>query len=822
MNISYNWLKEYVPTTLSAQEVADALTSIGLETGGVEEVQSIKGGLEGLVVGHVLTCVEHPNSDHLHITTVDLGGEEPVQIVCGAPNVAAGQKVVVATVGTVLYDGDSEFKIKKGKIRGEVSLGMICAEDEIGVGTSHEGIINLPADTKVGMKAADYYGVSSDYLIEVDITPNHADACSHYGVARDFYAYLVQNGHEASISRPSVDAFKVANEDLKFEVEVENTEACPRYAAVSMKGVQVGPSPKWLQDKLNIVGIRPINNVVDVTNYICHAYGQPMHCFDAKEISSGTIRVKTLAQDTPFVTLDEVERKLDGRDLMICNDQEPMCIAGVFGGLASGAKDDTTDIVLESAYFHPTWVRKSARRHGLNTDSSFRFERGIDPLNTIYCLKRAALLIQEMAGGEVSSQIINKQAQEFPYFRVDLAYSKVNSLIGKDIPVETVKSICTSLEMIIVEETAEGIVLDVPPYRVDVQRDVDVIEDILRVYGYNNVEMPTTLKSVLTTKTPVDRSHKLQNLVSEQLVGAGYQEIMNNSLTRAAFYDALETFPRENCVMLINPLSQDLNAMRQTMLFGGLQSIAHNVKRREQNLRLFEVGNCYYFNKAKHEGDEAILSGYSEDNHLAIWSTGNRVSGSWAHADEANTFFEVKAEVFNIFRRVGLANGQMVISEQFSNDLFAAALEIKTRGDKTLATLGIVKTSVAEQFDIEQMVSYADINWTEMMKQVRNHTVSSTEVSKFPAVKRDLALLLDATVPFAEVERIALQSDKKLLKAVTLFDVYEGKNLPAGKKSYAVNFTLLDETKTLNDKAIDKVMNKIIQNLTKQLNAELR
>ncbi len=822
MNISYNWLKEYVPTTLSAQEVADALTSIGLETGSVEEVQSIKGGLEGLVVGHVLTCVDHPNSDHLHITTVDLGDDAPVQIVCGAPNVDAGQKVVVATVGTVLYDGDEEFKIKKGKIRGEESLGMICAEDEIGVGTSHDGIINLPADTPVGLKAADYYGVTSDYIIEVDITPNHADACSHYGVARDFYAYLVQHGYEASISRPSVDAFKVDSEELPVQVEVENTEACPRYAAVSLKGVHVSASPKWLQDKLNIIGIRPINNVVDVTNYICHAYGQPMHCFDAKEISSGIIRVKTLSQDTPFVTLDEVERKLDERDLMICNDQEPMCIAGVFGGLASGATNDTVDIVLESAYFHPTWVRKSARRHGLNTDASFRFERGVDPLNTIYCLKRAAMLIQEIAGGEVSSQIVDKQAQEFPYFRVDLAYRKVNSLIGKDIPVATVKSICSSLEMIIVEETNEGLVLDVPPYRVDVQRDVDVIEDILRIYGYNNVEITTTLQSVLTTKTSVDRSHKLRNLVSEQLVGAGYQEIMNNSLTRAAYYDTLSTYPRENCVMLINPLSQDLNTMRQTMLFGGLQSIAYNVKRREQNLRLFEVGNCYYFNKAKHESNEEILSGYSQDAHFAIWSTGNRVSGSWAHADEANSFFEVKAEVFNIFRRVGLSMGQIVIGEQISNDLFAAALEIKTRGDKPLATIGIVQTSVLEQFDIEQPVFYADIFWDELMKQVRNHTVSTKEVNKFPAVKRDLALLLDASIPFSEVEKIAFQSEKKLLKSVNLFDVYEGKNLPAGKKSYAVNFTLLDETKTLNDKAIDKVMNKIIQNLTKQLNAELR
>jgi len=823
MNISYNWLKEYVGTSLSAQEVADALTSVGLETGGVEEVQSIKGGLKGLVVGHVLTCEAHPNSDHLHITKVDLGNnEEPVQIVCGAPNVAAGQKVIVATVGTVLYDGDKEFKIKKGKMRGEESLGMICAEDEIGVGTSHDGIIELPAETPTGLSAAEYYKLESDYVIEVDITPNRADACSHFGTARDLYAYLVQQGIPAEIKRPGVEAFKVDNHDMAdIKVNVENSEACLRFSAVSMKGITVKESPKWLQDKLRIIGLRPINNVVDATNYICHAFGQPMHCYDAAKISTKEIRVKTLPTGTPFVTLDEVERKLDERDLMVCNGDEPMCIAGVFGGLDSGATMESKDIVLESAYFHPTWVRKAARRHGQNTDASFRFERGVDPNNTIYCLKLAAILIKELAGGEVASEIIDIYPNKIDNFKVSVAYRRINSLIGKEIPVDMVKSIVTSLEMTILDEDENGLVLDVPAYRVDVQRDADVIEDILRVYGYNNVEIPTSYKASLVSKSKEDRSHKLENLASEQLVGAGFQEILNNSLTRGAYYDQLTTYPSANLVRLINPLSSDLDTMRQTLLFGGLESVAYNIKRQNADLRLFEVGNCYQFDKESHLNGESVTSGYSEAHHFGLWMTGKKIANSWICPEEENTVFELKAHLLNIFRRVGLKMGQVVMTS-ISDDIYAAGVSVTTRGGKVLATFGIVQAALTAMFDIEQEVKYAEINWTELMKQTRKSAVSYTELSKFPAVRRDLALLLDESIPFAEVEAIAYKCDKKLLKSVSLFDVYEGKNLPEGKKSYAVKFMLQDEQKTLNDKVIDKVMQKIIKNLQSQLNAELR
>ena len=617
MNISYNWLKEYVDFDLTPDEVAAALTSIGLETGGVEEVQTVKGGLEGLVIGEVLTCVPHPNSDHMHVTTVNLGSGEPVQIVCGAPNVAAGQKVVVATLGTKLYDGEQCFTIKKSKLRGVESNGMICAEDEIGIGTDHAGIIVLPADVVPGTLAKDYYQVKSDYVLEVDITPNRADACSHYGVARDLYAWLIENGRTATLKRPSVEAFAVDNHDLDINVKVENTEACPHYAGVTVKGVTVKESPSWLQDKLRTIGVRPINNVVDVTNYIVHAFGQPLHCFDADTIKGGEVIVKTMPEGTPFVTLDGVERKLSERDLMICNREEPMCIAGVFGGLNSGSTEATKDVFLESAYFHPTWVRKTARRHGLSTDASFRFERGIDPNSVIYCLKLAALMVKELAGGTISSEIKDVCTGPVADFRVELSYEKVHSLVGKTIPVDTIKSIVKSLEMKIVSETADGLTLDVPPYRVDVQRDCDVIEDILRIYGYNNVEIPTALKSSLTTKGACDESNKIQNLVAEQLVGAGFNEILNNSLTRAAYYDGLESYPASRLVMLMNPLSADLNAMRQTLLFGGLESIVRNVNRKNADLKFFEFGNCYHYTAEK-KNDEKPLAAYSEEYHMAL------------------------------------------------------------------------------------------------------------------------------------------------------------------------------------------------------------
>ena len=835
MNISYNWLKEYVDFDLTPDEVAAALTSIGLETGGVEEVQTIKGGLEGLVVGEVLTCEPHPNSDHMHITTVNLGQGEPVQIVCGAANVAAGQKVIVATLGTKLYDGDECFTIKKSKLRGVESNGMICAEDEIGVGTSHEGIIVLPADVVPGTLAKDYYNVKSEYVLEVDITPNRADACSHYGVARDLYAWLIQNGHKATLKRPSVDAFKVDNHDMNIDIVVENTEACPRYAGVAIKGVTVKESPEWLQNKLRLIGVRPINNIVDITNYILHAYGQPMHCFDADKIKGGKIVVKTCAEGTPFVTLDEVERKLSDKDLMICNAEEPMCIAGVFGGLDSGTTETTTDVFLESAYFHPTWVRKTARRHGLSTDSSFRFERGIDPNITIYALKEAALLVKELAGGEIASDIKDNYPSPIADFAVELSYNYVNSLIGKEIPAETVKSIVTSLEMKIVEETAEGLSLQIPLYRVDVQRPCDVVEDILRIYGYNNVEIPTTLKSSLSVKGEVDKSVKLQNLVGEQLVGCGFNEILNNSLQRAAYYDGMESYPASHLVKLMNPLSSDLNAMRQTLLFGGLECIAHNANRKNADLKFFEFGNCYYFREENKCPDivpgvsssrdpeviQHVLDAYSEDYHLGLWVTGKRVSGSWAHPDEDSSFYELKAYVLNILTRLGVNFGTLVFAPS-RNDIYSKGIEIQNRGGKVLAMLGIVSRKIQKMMDVDHEVYYADLNWKLLMKAIRNNKISYTEISKFPAVSRDLALLLDKGVEFAEIEKVAYSTEKKLLKEVTLFDVYEGKNLEAGKKSYAVNFVLQDEMKTLNDKQIDAIMNKLIANLQAKLGAKLR
>ena len=820
MNISYNWLKEYVDFDLTPEEVAAALTSIGLETGSVEEVQTIKGGLEGLVIGEVLTCVEHPNSDHLHITTVNLGNGEPTQIVCGAPNVATGQKVVVATLGTKLYDGDECFTIKKSKIRGVESIGMICAEDEIGIGTSHDGIIVLPEQAVPGTLAKDYYNVKSDYVLEVDITPNRADACSHYGVARDLYAYLIQNGKQATLKCPLVDAFAVENHDLDIKVTVENSEACPRYAGVTVKDVTVKESPEWLQNKLRLIGVRPINNVVDVTNYIVHAFGQPLHCFDADKIKGGEVIVKTLSEGTPFVTLDGVERKLNERDLMICNKEEAMCIAGVFGGLDSGSTEATTNVFIESAYFHPTWVRKTARRHGLNTDASFRFERGIDPNITIYCLKLAAIMVKELAGGTISSEIKDVCVAPAQDFIVELAYEKVNSLVGKVIPVETIKSIVKSLEMKVTNETAEGLTLAVPPYRVDVQRDCDVIEDILRIYGYNNVEIPSTLKSSLTTKGEEDKSNKLQNLIAEQLVGCGFNEILNNSLTRAAYYDGLESYPSNHLVMLMNPLSADLNSMRQTLLFGGLESIAHNANRKNADLKFFEFGNCYYFDADK-KNPEKTLATYAEDYHLGLWVTGKKVSNSWIHADENSSVYELKAYVENILKRLGLDLRNLVVGN-LTDDIFAAALTVHTRGGKRLATFGVVTKKLLKAFDIDNEVYYADLNWKELMRAIRSVKVSFKEISKFPAVKRDLALLLDKNIQFAEIEKIAYETEKKLLKEVELFDVYEGKNLEAGKKSYAVSFLLQDEIQTLNDKMIDKIISKLVKNLEDKLGAKLR
>ena len=820
MNISYNWLKEYLDFDLQPEEVAAALTSIGLETGGVEEVQTIKGGLEGLVIGEVLTCVEHPNSDHLHITTVNVGGEAPLQIVCGAPNVAAGQKVVVAVNGTKLYDGDNCFTIKRSKIRGVESNGMICAEDEIGIGTDHSGIIVLPAEAVVGTPAKEYYNVKSDFVLEVDITPNRVDATSHYGVARDLAAYLKQAGKPAQLKAPSVEAFQIDDPTAGISVEVQNTEACLRYSGVTIQGVTVKESPEWMQNRLRAIGLRPINNVVDVTNFILHELGQPLHSFDAGKIKGNHVIVKTEPAGTKFVTLDGVERTLTDRDLMICNTEEPMCIGGVFGGLDSGVTEQTTDVFLESACFHPTWIRKTARRFGLNTDASFRFERGLDPNQTIYVLKRAALLIQELAGGRITGEIQDVYPKAYEPYRVSVTYQKINSLIGKEIPVETVKSIVESLEMKIVAEDEAGLTLDVPMYRIDVQRDVDVIEDILRIYGYNNVEFSEHVKSNLSYKTPTDRSWELQNLISEQLCGCGFNEILNNSLTRSAYYNELSTYPVSHCVMLMNPLSADLNCMRQTLLFGGLESAEHNMKRKNGNIRFYEFGNCYDYN-IDNEREGETLGEFSEEYRLGIWLAGNRVENSWAHPNEKTSVYELKAYVENILVRLGVER-RKVIFGNLSNDLYSAGLTITTGAGRQLGTLGIVQKKICKALDIDTEVYYAELSWTQLMKEIKKSKVSFSELSKFPAVKRDLALLLDKGVQFAEIVKIARESERKLLKDVELFDVYEGKNLPAGKKSYAVSFYLQDETKTLNDKQIEAIMKKIQSGLEQKLGAQLR
>ena len=815
MNISYKWLKEYVDFDLTAQQVCDALTSTGLEVDALEEVQSIKGGLKGLYVGKVLTCEPHPNSDHLHVTTVDLGKGEPSQIVCGAPNVAAGQKVIVADLGCVLYDGDQEFVIKKSKLRGVESNGMICAEDEIGVGTSHDGIIVLPEDAVVGTPAAEYYHLESDWLIEVDITANRADGLSHWGVARDLYAWLKSNGYETKMHRPDCSAFKVENHDLPIEVTIENQEACKRYACVSVTGCEVKESPDWLKNRLTTVGLRPINNIVDITNYIMMAYGQPLHTFDADMVKGHKIVVKTMPEGTPFQTLDGEEHKLSDRDLAICNAEDPMCIAGVFGGKGSGTYETTRNVVLESAYFHPTWIRKSARRHGLSTDASFRFERGVDPNGTIYALKQAAILCQELAGGKVSMEVCDVYPEPMKNAVVELNYEYVHNLVGKVIPVETIKSICESLEMKVLSETPEALTLEIPAYRVDVTRPCDVVEDILRIYGYNNVEIPTQLKGSLVIKGDEDQKHKLANLVSEQLVGEGFNEILNNSLTKAAYYGENDTLVR-----IMNPLSSDLNVMRQTLLFGGLESIQHNVNRKRQNLRFFEFGNVYMFDPEK-QNEENPIQAYKEQYHAALWVTGKRVEGSWAHKDEDSTFFELSAYVENIFRRIGLNPG-VTVRKKSENTIFTAGITIENRGGKKLAEMGIISKKLQKQFGLDNPVYYAELNWTQLMKVTKKNEVLYTEISKFPAVSRDLALLVDNNVEFAQIEQIARQTEKKLLKKVELFDVYEGDKLPAGKKSYAVNFILQDEEKTMGDKQIDAIMQKLIANIKKQLDAELR
>ncbi len=822
MNISYNWLRDYLPFDLTPDEVAAALTSIGLETGSVETVQSVRGGLAGLVTGRVLTCTAHPNSDHLHLTTVDVGGDEPLKIVCGAPNVAAGQMVVVAVIGAKLYDGDKEFVIKKSKIRGEESFGMICAEDEIGVGASHDGIIVLPADTPVGLPAAAYYKVETDHVLEVDITPNRVDATSHYGVARDLAAYLQQRGTPVALQRPSTEGFGIDDPSPAIVIESVDSEGCPRYSGLTIRGVTVRESPEWLRRRLTAIGLRPINNVVDVTNYVLHELGQPLHAFDAAKIAGGRIQVRTMPAGTPFTTLDGIERTLTADDLMICDAEKPMCIGGVFGGLDSGVTESTTDVFLESACFNPTWIRRTARRFGLSTDASFRFERGLDPNGTIEVLKRAALLIREVAGGRITGEIQDVYPNKVEPYAVDITYRKIDETIGQTIPPETVKSILRSLEIEIAHETPEGLSLRVPVYRIDVRRDVDVIEDILRIYGYNNVAFDDRVQSTLSYRTPTDRSQRLESLISEQLCGAGFHEIMNNSLTRRANYEGLSTMPADACVTLMNPLSADLNVMRQTLLFGGLQTIAHNINHKQRNLRFFEFGNCYT-RRAEGASAEADrpLKGFEEEHRLGLWLSGTRTENSWLHADEQTSVYELKAYVENILRRLGV-DEKKTVRRTFSNEIYSSGMTIETAAGRTLATFGIVDRRIARQADIDTEVSFAELSWTALMKETRQATTVFSEIPKFPEVRRDLALLVDTAVTFAQIEQTAAETDRKLLRRVVLFDVYEGKNLPAGKKSYAVSFYLQDAERTLTDHRIDDLMAKLRRNLESKLGAQLR
>ena len=825
MNISYNWLKRYIALQDDAETVAKILTSIGLEVGTVETVETIRGGLRGLVVGEVLSCEPHPNSDHLHITKVNIGEGEPLPIVCGAPNVAAGQKVIVATIGTVLYDGDQSFTIKKGKLRGEDSFGMICAEDEIGVGTDHAGIIVLPADTPVGMKAADYYHVENDTIIEVDITPNRSDAASHFGVARDLYAYYQAHGQNVKLTKPSVEAFAINSHDLPICVHVDAPEACPRYTGVSIQGVTIKESPEWLKNSLLAIGLRPINNVVDVTNFVLHECGQAVHAFDADKIKGNEIHVRMAKQGEKFVTLDGVEREMNERDLMIANAEEAMCIAGVFGGLDSGVTDSTKNVFLESAYFDPVTIRKTSRRHQLQTDASFRYERGCDPNNTLYVLKRAALLIQEVAGGKVAMEITDNGQKVFEPWPVTIDIVRVNSLIGKAIGEDTIETILKALEIEIKSKNGSVWQLCVPRYRVDVQRECDVVEDILRLYGYDNVEFPDKLNTSLAYGIKPD-PERLRRKISEQLTAQGFNEILNNSLTKVSYYEPLEQMPLAQCVKIMNPLSSDLGVMRQTLLFGGLESIARNANRKNSDLKFYEFGNCYHYNGELNIKNEELikndpLKAYSEEAHLGLWLTGNKTALSWVRKEEKTTFYQLHAYVNNILTRLGVEVAKMTI-ERLENELFSDGLVLKAANGKALGYIGIVGRKQLKAFDIDQEVYYADLDWNALLKQNKQYKAVITDLPKYPEVKRDFALLVDRSVEFADLARAAFNAEKKLLKNVFLFDVYEGKNLEAGKKSYALSFILQDPNNTLKDTQIEAVMERLKKTFETQFNATLR
>ena len=823
MNISFNWLKNYVDTALSAEEISKVLTDIGLEVEGFEKIETIRGGLAGVVVGEVLTCEDHPDSDHLHITTVDVGAEAPLQIVCGAANCRQGLKVMCATVGAVLYPdgGEEEFKIKRSKIRGVESLGMLCAEDELGIGSSHAGIIELPADAVVGTPAKEYYNITDDYLIEVGLTPNRIDAGSHIGVARDLVAYLRAQGVEAKLNLPSVEAFAVENNSAKVEVVVENSTACPHYTGVAVTGCKIGPSPEWMQNSLRAAGINPKNNLVDITNYVLFELGQPLHAFDMAKIEGNKIVVKNCAEGTPFVTLDGVERKLTADDLMICSAERPMCIAGVYGGLDSGVSDTTTDIFIESAYFNPVSVRKTAKRFGLNTDSSFRFERGIDPNIQIYALKRAALLFKELAGGTIASEIFDSNPAEVAPFRFDFSVARAKSLIGKDIPTETFRTIIDALEVKIEKEEGDVWSVAVPPYRVDVQREADLIEDILRIYGYNNVEVSDKVNSTLSYVQKPDKT-RLTNLVADMLTARGYTEIMSNSLTKTAYYEGLQSYPVEKCVKIMNPLSADLGVMRQTLLFNTMEAVQLNANHRNGDLKIYEFGNCYFYNKAEaKEGEEvAPLASYSENYRLAIAVTGLATPQSWNSKAEQASFYTLRASVELLLRRFGL-DIYALRTESLDSDLFGDAVELYVN-NKPFVQMGQVNAKICKAFDLKQDVFFAEIDFDMLLKATRKHKVSAVELSKYPEVKRDLALLVDKSVSFAQLRATAFSTEKKLLKSVALFDVYEGDKLPEGKKSYALSFILEDKNQTLNDKTIERTMSALQSAFEHKHGAQIR
>ena len=820
MEISFNWLKKYIDIDLSASEVASILTDIGLEVEDFRKVETIRGGLQGVVVGHVTECWDHPDSDHLHVTKVDVGAEEPLQIVCGAPNCRQGLKVLCATVGSVLYPngGDEEFKIKRSKIRGVESLGMLCAEDELGIGASHAGIMELPEEAVVGTAARDYLNIKDDYLIGIGLTPNRVDAASHIGVARDIAAYMRSQGKDVKVQLPSVDGFAVDNHDLEIEVVVENHDAAPRYAGLTVTGCKIAPSPEWMQNELRAAGINPKNNLVDITNYVLFELGQPLHAFDADKIEGKKVVVKNCAEGAPCGTRDGVARKLSAEDLMICSAERPMCIGGVYSGLDSGVSDTTVNIFLESAYFNPVSIRRSAKRHGLSTDASFRFERGIDPNIQVYALKRAALLFKELAGGKISSEITDLNPTPAEDFVFDFSLDRANALIGKEIPEQTVRAILDALEVKILKEEGRVLTVAVPPYRVDVQREADLVEDVLRIYGYNNVEIPQAVHSTLSYAPRPDKN-KLINIAADHLAATGYTEIMSNSLTKASYYEGLSSYKAEQCVKIMNPLSADLNVMRQTLLFNALEAVELNVNHRNADLKLFEMGNCYYFHPEVEQGENP-LARYSESYRIGIAVTGLDAAPSWNQKAAKASFYTLRATVEKLLRRFGI-DLYTLRGESSQSDLYSDAIAY-TQGPRTVVEMGIVAPEILRRFDLKQPVYFAEIDFDLIVRAAKKQRIAVEELSRFPEVKRDLALLVDKGVSFSELRNIAFATEKKLLKSVTLFDVYEGDKLPAGKKSYALGFTLEDKNQTLNDKMIEKAMANLQRQLEAKAGAQVR